>query len=203
MGDRILENIRTHGRDPRYRTSFYRSGFAHIFVIFIIPFILSYGCDEEPYGLPKGSGNPTIAQVKIQKPKKKPKKKIILNMNSAFIFYRPEIDDSNVMEEVEEATRDTYQASSLSGKLGKGGGKEGGWPSGMEGSRLRFIRLEYGGGDWNQDMGQGADHNVLVQLHKVTGFKIADNTESRPIRQLRRFPPDGHRPLYSSPVREQ
>jgi hypothetical protein len=60
----------------------------------------------------------------------------------------------------------------------------------MENARVRFIRLEYGGGDWDQDMGAGADHNVLIELYKATGFKIADDTESIPIRQLRRFPED-------------
>jgi hypothetical protein len=39
-------------------------------------------------------------------------------------------------------------------------------------------------------MGHGSDYNILIDLHKRTGFKIAFDTESIPIRQLRRFPAD-------------
>ncbi|MFW5858166.1 MAG: DUF4159 domain-containing protein, partial [Planctomycetota bacterium] len=189
-GDRIVEDIRTHGHDPRFRTSVYWAGFAHVFLLFLLPLIMWYGCMEEPYGIPKGSGNPIVEMVQVKPPKKKKEKKLVLNMNSAFIFWRPEIEDSEVMEDVEQETRDTYQATKLTGKPGKGGGKEGGWPEGMEDARVRFIRLEYDGGDWNQDMGVGSDHNLLVQLHKRTGYRIAPNTESIPIRKLRRYPED-------------
>jgi len=189
LGDRIVRSLKTHGKDPRFRTSSYWSAFLHLLVLFLIPLWLR-GCGmERAYGVPKGSGNPVVQMVKIKKiQKKKKKKKFVLNLDSPIIFYRPEIDESEIMKEVEKDTLDTYVASSLQGKLGKGGPGKGGWPSGMENARVRFIRLEYRGGDWDQDMGIGADYNMLIQFRKLTGFKIAENTEHIAIPRLRRFP---------------
>ncbi len=186
LGDRICENVRSHGKDPKFRTSWYWAFYAHLFLI-LLPFLMR-GCGwEEAVPIPQGSGNPVVEVVRIKKPVKKPKKKFILSMNSPFIFERIEIDDSNVLEEMDEATEDQYQSTEVTGKLGQGGGKKGGWPNGMPG-RVRFIRLKYGGGDWDQDMGQGADYNLLVQFNTLTGFSIADRTEAKAIHRLRRFP---------------
>jgi len=186
LGDRVCENVRSHGKDPRFRTSCYWAVFAFLFIL-TYPFLMR-GCGwEEPYAIPQGSGNPVIEVVRIKKPKKKPKKKFVLAQNSAFIFERIDIDDSQVLDEVDQATEDQYQATELTGKLGQGGGKKGGWPNGMPG-KIRFIRLKYAGGDWDQDMGKGADHNLLIQLSKLTGFKIADRTEAKEVSRLRRFP---------------
>jgi hypothetical protein len=158
-------------------------------VIFIVPILMGYGCMEEPYGIPKGSGNPVAARTKRVPPKEKPPIELALQMNSAFIFDIPKLEDSKVLEELEEATEDTYEADTNAvGQLGEGGGTEGGWPNGMENAKLRFIRLEYGGGDWDQDMGKGADYNILKAIHDRHKFKIWPNTESRPAKQLRRFP---------------
>jgi len=188
FGDRLVKDLRTHGGDSRFRSSSYWSAFLHVSVL-MIP-VLIRGCGmEEAYGIPKGSGNPVVQLVKIRRIKKKKKReKFVLNMNSPIIFYRPEIDESEIMKEVEKETLDTYVASSLKGQLGKGGKGKGGWPNGMENARVRFIRLEYRGGDWDQDMGVGADYNVLLMFRKYTGFQIADNTEHLGIGRLRRFP---------------
>jgi len=191
LGDRVVANLKTHGADPRFRTSTYWSSFLHLFVLFLLP-VLIRGCGmEKAYGVPKGSGNPVVQMVKIKRiKKKKPRKeKLVLNMDSPIIFYRPEIDESLILKQVEEETRDTYVASSLqTGKLGKGGPGKGGWPHGMENACVRFLRLEYKGGDWDQDMGVGADYNFLIQFQKMTGFKIAETTEHLAIPRLRRFP---------------
>ena len=199
IGDRFIEDIKTHGGDPVLRTSIYWSGFLHLFFIFILPVLLLKSCrTEEAYGLIQGSGVPDPGQqaiIKIIK-EKKPKKvktQYVLNMNSPILFYRPEIEDSMVLEEVRDETQETYVANTGlvgtgGGKLGKGGGKRGGWPQGMAGAKVRFLRLEYDGGDWDQDMGVGADYNMLIQFNKIIGFPIAERTESVPIRQLRRFP---------------
>ena len=72
-GDRVLEDLRTHGRDPRHRRSLYASAFTHILILVIIPYILSLGGCVEAYKVPKGSGNPVVAMVKMVKPKKKKK----------------------------------------------------------------------------------------------------------------------------------
>ena len=68
-------------------------------------------------------------------------------------------------------------------------------PGGMVDGKIRFIRLRYGGGDWDQDMGRGADYNLLLRFHEITRFKIADNTEFIDIHRLRRFPTDRAPPL--------
>jgi len=191
-GDRIVANLQTHGGDPTWRTSNYWAVGLHLFVLFILPLLLRDWGMQKAYGVPKGSGNPVVQMVKVKKieRKKQPKKKkFVLNMDSPIIFYRPDIDESQIFKQLEQETQDVYVATALKdGKLGKGGGRGGGWPSGMEGAKVRFIRLEYKGGDWDQDMGVGADYNLLIQFHKLTGFKIADATESITIPQLRRFP---------------
>jgi len=187
-GDLVVENLKTHGGDPLYRTSSYWSLFAHVFALFGIPLLIR-GCMEKPYGIIKGTGEQVIQVVKVKPVKKKKKDELILNMDSPILFYRPELDDSRVLEELMEETEATYVAQTLEGAgLGKGGKGRGGWPKGMEGARVRFIRLEYDGGDWDQDMGVGADYNMLIQMAKITNFPIAERTESIPIRQLRRFP---------------
>ncbi len=46
-----------------------------------------------------------------------------------------------------------------------------------DGKKLRFIRLKYSGGDWDQDMGKGADYNMLLKMKEFAGFNIASDTE--------------------------
>ena len=191
IGDAIVNGFRTGGRDPRYRTSWYWSIGIFTFII-VAPFIFR-GCGwEEPYGLVQGSGQPELQVVKVKKIKKeKKKKKFILNKWSPYILERAKIDDLKTLDELLEETQDTYvadQAPQKGGKLGKGGGKTGGWPKGMADAKVRFIRLEYAGGDWDQDMGKGADYNLLIKFHQLTGFPIWRETESKPISRLKRFP---------------
>ncbi len=191
-GDRVVESVRTHGRDPVFRKSVYKSAAVHLFFIIVLPLMLFWwGCSRmSPYAVPKGSGQQVLQAIKIKKIKKpKLEKKFVVNMNTAISFYIPKIDESEVLEDVDKATEATYEAQQTEGgKLGAGGGKEGGWPNGMDKARVRFIRLEYAGGDWDQDMGIGADYNMLVQFHKLTGFNIAANTESIRVQDLLRFP---------------
>ncbi len=186
--DRLLKNLQTHGDDPRYRTSNYWATFLHVAAV-ILPFVLMWGCLLDEYNLPPGSGTPAVAQaVRIKPIKPKKVDKVVLNMNSPIIYYRPDIDESKIDEEIEEMTRVEYEVTAIgAGKLGKGGGKQGGWPFGKDGGMLRFIRLEYGGGDWYQDMGQGADYNFLIEAHNRAGIPIAKNTEHIPVSKLRRF----------------
>ena len=191
IGDRIIASFRTGGNDPRYRTSWYWSYGIFMFIL-AAPFIFR-GCGwEDPYGLIQGSGQPEVQVVKVKTIKKeKKKKKYILNKWSPYILERAKIDDNKTLDQLLEETQDVYvadQAPQKGGKLGKGGGKTGGWPKGMADAKVRFIRLEYGGGDWDQDMGKGADYNLLLKFHAMTGFPIARETESKPISRLSRFP---------------
>lgn len=185
-GERLVENLRTGGRDPRFRSSLYWSISLFLAVLFL-PYLMFYWGWEEPYGLPKG-GAQEVQQVKVKKvkPKKKPKK-LTVNPWSPYILTRMNIDDVTTLKELEEETMDTYEATPLMAG-GKGKGKGNGWPAGMEDSAVRFIRLKYRGGDWDQDMGKGSDYNLLIKFHEWTGMKIARDTESREIHRLKFFP---------------
>jgi len=200
-GDLILENLRTHGRDPAYRKSLWSSFGIHLLVIVLIPWLLTFWGCVEPYRVPKGSGTPQVLSgpkvvVKTKKVKKK-KKKFVLNPRSAISFHRPDLDDSDVSKKVEEASQATYVADSTrvmgtgaGGKMGAGGGKKGGWPDGMENAKVRFIRLEYDGPDWEDGMDalSRADMNFLDAFRKLTGFPVATQGESHPISRLADYP---------------
>ena len=168
-------------------------------IIVLIPWILSLGGCVEAYRVPKGSGNPVVAMVKMVKPKKKKKKTLSLRPNSAIIFEMPDLDDTEVDEMMEEQTQVTYQASAnaKAGKMGKGGGTKGGWPEGMDDYKIRFIRLEHGGAGWDDGMNEtGADINFLRAFAQATGFKkIASKGESHSIALLRKYPDDGFPPF--------
>jgi len=189
IGDRLWLNLRTHGRDPRYRKALYLALQAHVFVILILPFLLSWsGCRMRPYGVPKGSGVPAVQAMKVVRQQKKvEEQKYVFDMNTAISFYVPKIDESEVFDEVSKLTEQTYTAQEV-GRLGAGGGTSGGWPDGMENAKVRFIRLQYGGGSWNQNMGYGADYNMLLVFREITGFNIWHETESIRIPQLKQFP---------------
>ena len=198
-GDWILENWRTHGRDPRARRSFYASFITHVMILIVIPFLLQIGGCVEPYRVPKGSGNPVVAMIKVVKPKKKKKKTLTLRPNSAILFDIPDLDDTEVDRMMEEQTQNTYQASvnAKAGKMGKGGGTKGGWPEGMDDYKVRFIRLDHGGAGWDDGMNHtAADVNFLRGFAQATGFgKTASKGESHSIALLARYPDDGFPPF--------
>lgn len=192
-GDRVLEDIRTHGRDPRARRSLYGSLMTHLFVLILIPWLLQQRGCVEGYRVPKGSGNPVIAMVKIVKPKKKKKKTLTLRPNSAILFEIPDLDDTEVDRQMEEQTQNRYAANpnANAGKFGGGGGNEGGWPNGMDDARIRFIRLEHGGAGWDDGMHQtAADVNFLRGFAQMTNhqFKVAKAGESHSIALLAKYP---------------
>jgi hypothetical protein len=196
-GDRILEDIRTGGGDPLFRKSWLGSFWGHLLLIVIIPWLLQYvGCRER-YNVPHGSGEEAVAAVvQVTKPVKKKKKRYVLNLQSAIILSKPDLDkDSDIEEKVEKATEITYAADAstaqarAAGKLGKGGGKTGGWPDGVGNDPVRFFRIKHAGPGWDDGMDEvsRADMNFLDEFKKVTGFKIARAPESRTIQQLRNF----------------
>jgi len=198
-GDRILEDWRTHGRDPRARKSFYGSFATHFAILVLIPFLLqARGC-VEAYRVPKGSGNPVVALVKIVKPKKEKKQKLTLRPNSAIIFEIPELDDTEVDRKMDEMSQATYEAdvTATAGQLGSGGGKQGGWPEGMENYKIRFIRLKHGGAGWDDGMKHtNADINFLRAFAQVTPFKkIASKGEAHEIAALEDYPEFGFPPF--------
>jgi hypothetical protein len=198
-GDHVLEDARTHGHDPRARRSLYASVLTHIMILVVIPSMMQMGGCVTAYRVPKGSGNPVVAMVKMVKPKKKKKKTLSLRPNSAIIFEVPDLDDTEVDRQLEEESQVTYVASAnaKAGRMGKGGGTEGGWPQGMEDYKIRFIRLNHGGAGWDDGMNQtGADINFLRAFAGATGFKkIARKGESHSIALLKKYPKDGFPPF--------
>jgi len=190
VGDRIVENLTTHGRDPRYRKSLLASIATHLIVL-IAPVLLQlYGCAHS-YLVPHGSGRPMVAVVQMVQRRKK-RRRLVLNPNSAIYFHVPDLEDSDILKQVEEMTQLTYAAdpSARAGKMGAGGGTEGGWPDGVGREPIRFVRLEYHGRDWDDGMDPKttrADVNFLQEFHRLTGFKVARRSESHPIRLLARY----------------
>lgn len=183
----LLQNLKTGGADPRFRSSCYWA--VALFVLILIGPFLIFGCGSEDYGMPKGSGEPEVQQVVHIKKKPKKKKKLLVDPWSPYILERIDIDDAKVLDELQEQTQDTYSADrTKKGKLGKGGPGNGGWPKGMEGAKVRFIRLKYSGGNWDQEMGKSGDYNLLIRFNQLTGLPIASETEAREIDRLARFP---------------
>lgn len=186
-GDKIVSSVHSGGDDPEFKESSRWSLWWHIFILFILP-LLSFRW-MTPYEIPKGSGVQAPQVVKVVKKKKKKQDKMVFNPNSAISYIRPDIDDVDIMKEVLIETEAQYEVTSnAAGKLGAGGGKKGGWPNGMDNARVRFIRLEYTGGNWDQSMGGGADYNFLLKFKEITGFNIWKETESIRVSDLRNFP---------------
>jgi hypothetical protein len=148
--------------------------------VFALTFLLlgQIGGCSEIYEMPAGGGEQQqiAQQVKVQKVIKR---KYIVNPFSAILFQVPPIDDIKL--QLTELTHHAY-------KVGYGQGKGAGYAGGTNQGKVRFIRLEYTGGDWDQDFGIGADLNMLIEYNVRTQQKVHNKTESRTISQLRNFP---------------
>ena len=184
LGDLIAEKLSTGGKDPRFMASFSWSAFYHFVIILVIPILFFKSCFYDEYAIPKGDGAVTQYIQLVKPPKKEKKKEYILNPNSPIIFKIPDLDDKH-SQELDKLTEQEYQATQIGPQTGKKG--KSGWPNGMEDAKLRFIRLEYVGGDWDQDMGKGADYNMLLKMREYGSFNIAENTESIKITELARW----------------
>lgn len=194
FGDHFFENWRTHGRHPDLRKSTWGSVWTHVMIIIVIPFLLELiGC-VPPYRPPFGGGNPVVQMVRVVKPKKKKKRKnYILRSDSAIYFQIPDLDESKIMEEVEEESQLTYVAdpNAVHGNLGDGAAGIPGWQDGFKDGIVRFIRLEYAGPDWDDGMDaqSRADMNFLDKFRKMSGgMKTARHSESHPVRMLKKYP---------------
>ncbi len=187
FGDKVLDDFLCRGRNPQiYRSSYWAFAY-HFIILLLIPLLMRLFVTYDSYEIPKGDGTPAAQVIKtVKPPKKKPKREYVLNPNSPIIFKQPELDDS-ISKELDEMTQDVYTATAIGPVTNKKNARPG-WPNGMENARVRFIRLEYSGGDWNQDMGKDADYNILLKVREYSGgFKIAEDTESKKIIELNRF----------------
>lgn len=141
------------------------------------------GCSR--YESPLGGGEETQLKqvVKIQKVINK---KFVINPYSSVLFNPPPIDD--VKLQVLEVTEHLY-------KIGQGEGEGAGFSAGTTRGKVRFIRLKYQGGDWQQDMDRGADLNLLTEYGIRTGHPVSDRPEPMEIGRLRSFPPRKSPPM--------
>ncbi len=154
------------------------------FVAYALLFVLAFllitgmrGCRER-YQLPLGGGEPK-KRKQVVKIEKVVKKKFVINPFSAVIFNPPKID--KIKLRLLEDTRHRYE-------VGYGDTAGAGFTGGTQRGKVRFIRLEYKGGDWDQDFGIGADLNLLIEYNIQTAQRVASQTESRKIEQLKNFP---------------
>jgi len=160
------------------------SSYSILFLLVVLLLAQVRGC-EEIYELPAGGGQrKAIAQtVKI---KKVTRKKYLVNPYSAILFQVPPIDE--VKLHLQEATEHAYT-------VGYGEGTGAGFGGGTSRGKVRLIRLEYAGGNWDQNFGVGGDLNMLIEYGIRTNHKVAEKTESRRIGQLRNFPVGKSPPL--------
>lgn len=153
----------------------------------LLIFALQFGGCQESADMPPGGGQykQVAQQVKIQKVIRK---KFVINPFSAIKFDVPPIDD--VKLQLQEVTEHAYT-------VGYGEGTGAGFGGGKKGGKIRFIRLQYDGGDWDQEFGIGGDENMLLQFDILTNkqHKIAENTEFRSIAQLANFAPEATPPF--------
>jgi hypothetical protein len=130
------------------------------------------------YEAPLGGGEQKQLRqvVKIQRVIKK---KYVINPYSSLLFNPPPIDD--VKLNVLEVTEHLY-------KIGQGKGTDTGYATGTARGKVRFIRLKYEGGDWDQDMARGSDLNLLTEYGIRLGQKVNDRPEPMEITRLNAFP---------------
>lgn len=130
------------------------------------------------YESPRGGGEEQQLRqiVKIQKVIKK---KYVINPYSSILFNPPPIDD--VKLQVLEVTEHLY-------KIGQGKGEGTGFSAGTKRGKVRFIRLKYDGGDWDQDMDRGSDLNLLTEYGVRLGQPVSDRPEPMEISRLMSFP---------------
>jgi len=150
----------------------------YTFVFALVFFILTRlsGCSS--YEAPIGGGEQKQLRqvVRIQKVIKK---KFVINPYSSVLFNPPPIDD--VKLDVLEVTEHLY-------KIGQGKGDGAGYSAGSTRGKVRFIRLKYDGGDWEQDMDRGSDLNLLTEYGVRLGHPVSDRPEPMEISRLKSFP---------------
>ncbi len=154
------------------------------FSIAFLVFTQIGGCSDI-YEMPAGGGQPAqIAQaVKIQKIIKK---KFVVNPFSAISFKVPPIDEIKL--QLQEITQHAYT-------VGYGEGTGAGFAGGTSSGKVRFLRLEYSGGDWDQDMSVYSGDNLLREYGLRTKQKVSDKEETRTVSALKAFPAEKSPPF--------
>ena len=164
-------------KNPKLRQSvFTLLSYTFLFGLMFLFLTKLTGCSiyEAPFG---GGEDKQLRQiVKIQKVIKK---KYVINPYSSVLFNPPPIDDVEL--QVLEVTEHLY-------KIGQGQDAGAGFSAGTARGKVRFIRLIYDGGDWQQDMDRGSDLNLLTEYGVRTGQPVSDRPEPMEIARLKSFP---------------
>ena len=153
------------------------AAYSLLFALLVLLAGVLTGCNEI-YEMPEGGGEPQLRQqvVRIQKVIRK---KYVINPFSAVLFNPPPIEEIKL--QLQELTKHIYQ-------VGQGQGNNAGFEGGTRRGIVRFIRLSYPGGDWEQDLDRNSDLNMLLWYAANTGHKTAKKPEVRSMQQLKRFP---------------
>ncbi len=153
-------------------------------LIVLLLMLLLSGCNEL-YEMPAGGGEPELKQ-KVIKQIIKIKEVPIVNPLSNLIRPVPPIEE--ILKNLLEETMHRYE-------VGQGQGKGAGFAGGTKRGKVRFIRLRYAGGDWDQDLDLNSDLNMLTWYAAHTSQNTARLPEVRTIGQLRSFPKGKSPPL--------
>lgn len=202
----IIENIRTNGKDPVYRKSLILSFLGHVLVLLVIPWMLQFrgGCASRRAPTPDDRpGESARRRRRVLVSRFVPKKRIITRRdhNSPIVWDLPDLEDSRIPKDIEEDTQARYDTDGSSAhRPGSPGGTSTtpGFPGGFPDGKVRFIRLEYAGEEWDDGMDSrdGADMNFLKELRKLTDVsRTAGRGESHPIRHLARYRKGGAPPF--------
>lgn len=147
-------------------------------LIFLTGFILLTslpGCDI--YELPLGGGKPKPVQtVRLQKVIEK---KYVINPYSVVKFNPPPIE--KIQLQLLEATHHAYE-------VGYGEDDGAGFAGGTARGKVEFVRIQYDGGDWDQDLSNESDLNMLTEYQVRTGHRCAKVPKTRRISQLTGMP---------------
>jgi len=142
------------------------------------------GC-QRVYELPAGGGKQQAVTQRVRI-EKVVRKKYVVNPYSSIKFEVPPIDE--VRLQLEEVTAHQYT-------IGYGEGVGAGFAGGTSRGKVRLMRLEYDGGDWDLNFGIGGDANMLLEYGLLTQQKVADKTESLRVAQLANYPKDKSPPI--------
>jgi hypothetical protein len=156
--------------------------FANYSVLFIVAFLVltnMHGCSKT-FEMPAGGGEQKQLPQTV-KIKKVIQKKYIINPFSSFNIKIPPID--KVQLQLNEITKHQYT-------IGYGSGQGQGFAGGKKKGKIRFVRIQYDSGDWDQDFGIAADVNMLVQYSsRMNEKRVAKRTESLRVSQLKGLKP--------------
>lgn len=142
--------------------------------------LLIPGC-RRSYDLVKGSGKPKamMKQVKIQKVHVEKKKRVLVNPNSTILFHIPDVDSTPL--QLKEITANEY-------KIGQGDGDgPPGYAAGKAGAKFLFIRVSTKSGDWDLNLRNGADANLIKRFGQDSRMPVSPLSIDVPLSEIDRY----------------